>query len=80
MTTNMKQLVCRLQRNAVIAFGLLSLLQATHLTAADTPHFAPVNAELIRTRDGLGNVLEKLRADEQVSIAYLGGSITAAPS
>ncbi|MCB9923266.1 MAG: SGNH/GDSL hydrolase family protein [Planctomycetaceae bacterium] len=46
---------------------------------ADGPQFELVPAELIRQRDGLGNVLAKLRAGESVNIAYLGGSITAAP-
>ncbi len=46
--------------------------------SADTPTFAPVKAELVRPRDGLGNVLRKLREGKPVRIGYLGGSITAA--
>lgn len=47
--------------------------------SAETPAYAPAKAELSRPRDGLGNVLGKLRRGESVKIAYLGGSITAAP-
>ena len=46
--------------------------------AESAPEFAPVKAELVRPRDGLGNVIGKLQAGETVKIAYLGGSITAA--
>lgn len=42
------------------------------------PTYAPVKAELLRPRGGLGNVLQKLHAGGPVRIAYLGGSITAA--
>ncbi len=38
-----------------------------------------VKAELVKARQGLGNVLQKLQAGQPVSIAYFGGSITAAP-
>ncbi len=47
--------------------------------AAVTPEYAPVSAQLGRPRDGLGNVLTKLREGQPVKVAYLGGSITAAP-
>ncbi|GAA4445807.1 SGNH/GDSL hydrolase family protein [Novipirellula rosea] len=50
----------------------------TSLVCADDPTFAPVKAELVRPRDGLGNVLAKLREGKPVRIGYLGGSITAA--
>jgi lysophospholipase L1-like esterase len=61
----------------------LALLPAGALSnplfsAEAVPTFAPVRAELIRPRDGLGNVLAKLRTGKPVKIAYLGGSITAA--
>lgn len=52
---------------------------AKHSLAAARPVYAPVKAELIRPRDGLGNVLAKLRDGKTVKIAYLGGSITAMP-
>ncbi len=41
------------------------------------PEYRQVSAELVRARDGLGNVLAKLKAGKEVRIAYLGGSITA---
>lgn len=61
----------------------LALLPAVTLAnrllgAESAPTFAPVKAELLRPRDGLGNVIAKLRAGQPVKIAYLGGSITAA--
>ncbi|TWU19576.1 SGNH/GDSL hydrolase family protein [Allorhodopirellula heiligendammensis] len=57
--------------------ALLALV-ALPLVNAESPTFAPVSAELIRPRDGLGNVLQKLGEGRHVRIAYLGGSITAA--
>jgi lysophospholipase L1-like esterase len=41
------------------------------------PEYRQVPAELCRPRGGLGNVLGKLRAGQEVRVAYLGGSITA---
>ncbi len=59
---------------------LLALLLFSTSSYADTlPQFAPVKAELVKPRDGLGNFLSKLRAGQPVKIAYLGGSITSAP-
>ncbi len=49
-----------------------------HARARETRKFAPVSAQLLRSRDGLGNVLQKLQRGQPISIAYLGGSITAA--
>ncbi|SFI27475.1 SGNH/GDSL hydrolase family protein [Planctomicrobium piriforme] len=47
-------------------------------TAAAKPEYHAVQAELVRPREGLGNVIEKLKAGGPVKVAYLGGSITAA--
>ncbi|GAA5508631.1 GDSL-type esterase/lipase family protein [Novipirellula caenicola] len=58
----------------VVAIGIGITSEAN----ADTPSYAAVQAELVRPRDGLGNVLAKLRDGEPVRIGYLGGSITAA--
>jgi lysophospholipase L1-like esterase len=68
----------------VVMFGFLVVCgllfgDRSIATAAETPMFAPVQAELIRPRDGLGNFFAKLRGGETVRVAYLGGSITAAP-
>tara|TARA_R110002073_G_scaffold27840_9_gene89119 strand:+ start:692 stop:2008 length:1317 start_codon:yes stop_codon:yes gene_type:complete len=60
------------------AFVLSVFVADTALAGADDPTFAPVKAELVRPRDGLGNVLAKLREGKPVRIGYLGGSITAA--
>lgn len=56
-----------------------SLLAPPGLVRAGTPTYAPVKAELVQQRGGLGNVLGKLERGEPVKIGYLGGSITAAP-
>lgn len=60
---------------AALAFSLVALFPA--ISAAD-PTYHAVQAELVKPRDGLGNVLAKLEAGETVRVAYLGGSITAA--
>ena len=60
------------------AMCLVLLLATAPLAVAESPSFQPVKAELVRPRDGLGNVLAKLRGGQAVNIAYLGGSITAA--
>jgi lysophospholipase L1-like esterase len=51
---------------------------AASLVAAPYTHDANV-AEELRPRDGLPNFFAKLQAGGRVRIAYLGGSITAAP-
>ena len=61
----------------VRSIGFLSLLLVATLAIAEVPVYAPVAAELIRPRDGLGNVLQKLEEGKQVKIDYLGGSIMA---
>ena len=45
--------------------------------AAEMPVYQTVKAEKIRPRDGIGHVMKKIRAGEEVTVAYLGGSITA---
>ena len=56
----------------------LAMLGAVSATAESVPTLQPVTAELVRARDGLGNVLAKLLAGGEVRLGYLGGSITAA--
>jgi hypothetical protein len=46
--------------------------------AVTPPEYAPVEARLFTPGDGLGNIRAKLDAGEEVEVAYLGGSITAA--
>lgn len=58
---------------AVIA--LLALAQA----GAAPLEFSLVEAQVLQARDGLPNTFAKLEAGEEVRVAYLGGSITAAP-
>ena len=42
------------------------------------PEYLPIPAQLFKPRDGLGNVFARLKAGQEVRIAYFGGSITAA--
>lgn len=57
-----------------------ALLMLLFSTLADgAPRYAPVKAQQVRQRDGLGNVFARVRDGKPVRIAYLGGSITAAP-
>ena len=45
--------------------------------AADVPVYQQVKAEEVRAREGVGNVMAKIRAGQEVTVAYFGGSITA---
>ncbi len=45
---------------------------------ADPPVYHPVKAKLFVPRQGIGNTVSKLKQNEEVRVAYLGGSITAA--
>ena len=58
-----------------VKFTCLALLITSHAYAAELP---PVDAKILKPREGLGNVLTKLKRGETVRIAYFGGSITAA--
>ena len=55
---------------ALMAAGSIGL-------AAEMPVYQTVKAEKIRPREGIGHVMKKIRAGEEVTVAYLGGSITA---
>ena len=46
--------------------------------AGEVPVYQTVKAEKIRPREGIGHVMKKIQAGQEVSVAYLGGSITAA--
>ena len=58
---------------------VLAVLSACALgcAAAAVPVYQAVKAEEVRAREGVGNVMAKIRAGEEVTVAYLGGSITA---
>lgn len=45
--------------------------------ASESPAFRTVKAEEVRPRDGIGHAMAKIRAGKEVTVAYLGGSITA---
>lgn len=44
---------------------------------AEAPVYQAAKAEEVRAREGIGNVMKKIRSGEEVTVAYLGGSITA---
>lgn len=60
----------------LFAAGLVILLSGR--VPAAPPELRPVPAQQQQLRGGLGNVLQKLRRGDDVRIAWLGGSITAA--
>jgi len=45
---------------------------------AQNPEYRTVRAEKFKPRAGIGNVMQKIAAGQEVTVAYLGGSITAA--
>lgn len=61
-----------------LTVALVTLGGMWNLAAAETPVFRTVPTEKIRPREGIGHVLAKIRAGKEVTVAYLGGSITAA--
>ncbi len=50
---------------------------ALSAAAADVPAYQAVKAQEVRAREGVGNVMKKIGAGQEVTVAYLGGSITA---
>ena len=61
-------------------FGLvMGMVMASCAVQAvvEQPVYQAVRAEEVRARDGIGNVMTKIRAGREVTVAYLGGSITA---
>jgi lysophospholipase L1-like esterase len=45
--------------------------------ALGQPAYRQVEAQEVRTRGGIGHVMDKIKAGQEVTVAYLGGSITA---
>ncbi|MDD4101201.1 MAG: SGNH/GDSL hydrolase family protein [Kiritimatiellae bacterium] len=60
------------------ALAALFLITAGLSLAEEAPVYSVVKAEKIRARAGIGNFMRKIRQGEEVVVAYLGGSITAA--
>ena len=58
-------------------FILAICLAICPLSQAAPTYNGPVKAQEVHVRDGVGNFLAKLKAGKTVSVAYLGGSITA---
>jgi lysophospholipase L1-like esterase len=57
---------------------LVAVLAAFAAEINAAPEYKPQPAIKVQPRGGIGNVLAKIRAGEEVAVAYLGGSITAA--
>jgi len=57
--------------------SLAACLVACGFLHAAPTYNGPVKAQEVRARDGVGNFLTKLKAGKTVTVAYLGGSITA---
>jgi hypothetical protein len=62
----------------LIVIALAVVVMQGPTACAEAPEYQPAGAKLLEARDGLGNVLARLERGEEVRIAYLGGSITAA--
>jgi lysophospholipase L1-like esterase len=63
-----------------ITFGVAGMLVAAcamNVAAAGLPEFQTVKAQEVRSREGIGNAMKKMVAGQEVTVAYLGGSITA---
>lgn len=59
----------------VLVFSILFLIMES-ASEAQTPTFQTRKSEDFVIRDGIGNTMAKLRAGDEVRVAYLGGSIT----
>jgi lysophospholipase L1-like esterase len=62
--------------SAAFLAGALGALGAAGV-ACGQPVYRQVEAQEVRARGGIGHVMEKVRAGQEVTVAYLGGSITA---
>lgn len=60
------------------AMSVLGLMLMSLSVGGAAPEYKQVPAQLVQTRDGLGNFLTKLKGGGEVRVAYFGGSITAA--
>lgn len=56
---------------AVVAASMMASV------AAEVPVYHAVKADEVHAREGIGNVMAKIRTGQTVTVAYLGGSITA---
>ncbi len=57
---------------------LVACASSALIGSAQTPVYQAVKAEKFRPREGVGNLFEKIKTNKEITIAYLGGSITAA--
>ena len=62
--------------NSALKSAVLSLIVASQSVFGTPTYRGPVAAEEVRVRDGVGHVMEKIRAGKPIAIAYFGGSIT----
>ncbi|HNX35415.1 MAG TPA: GDSL-type esterase/lipase family protein [Kiritimatiellia bacterium] len=66
-----------MKRKAILCVAAAVLAGWATGWAAETPVYRAVKADEIRAREGVGHVMAKIRAGEEITVAYLGGSITA---
>ncbi len=66
-----------MKRNAFLCVAAAVLAGWTTGWAAEAPVYRAVKADEVRAREGVGHVMAKIRAGEEITVAYLGGSITA---
>lgn len=59
-----------------ITFSAILVFMLIQPLLAQVPHFQPRPASDYVIRSGIGNVMAKLHAGQEVRVAYLGGSIT----
>jgi hypothetical protein len=69
---NMRRMISRL------SVAVAALTWTWTVMAAETPAYKAVPAAKIKPREGSGHLMAKIRAGHTVTVAYLGGSITAA--
>ena len=58
---------------SVWILGVLCMVFAAH----SAPEYRQIQAQEVRTRGGIGHTMAKINAGQEVTVAYLGGSITA---
>ena len=67
-----------MSRTLVARSFLLILILTVMPLSAEPPVYSVQKAKELKMRDGIGNTMALLQAEKPVTVAYLGGSITAA--
>lgn len=67
-----------MRKTNMLRCAAVSMAFACTLTTLATPEYKQQPAVKIQPRGGIGNVVKKINAGQEIVVAYLGGSITAA--